>query len=52
MSKPGKIDGKRRQWADIYYNAIGLRAALEPETLEQEYAARYQSTQKRRKKTA
>ena len=52
VSKPEKIDGKRHQRVDIYYNTIGLWTAPEPETLEQEYMAYYQAMQKRRKKTA
>ena len=52
LSKPEKIDGKRHQRVDIYYNTIGLWTAPEPETLEQEYMAYYQAMQKRRKKTA
>ena len=52
VSKPEKIDGKRHQRVDIYYNTIGLWVAPEPETLEQEYMAYYQAPQKRKKKTA
>ena len=52
VSKPEKIDGKRHQRVDIYYNTIGLWTAPEPETLEQECMAYYQAMQKRRKKTA
>ena len=52
VSKPEKIDWKRHQRVDIYYNTIGLWTAPEPETLEQEYMAYYQAMQKRRKKTA
>lgn len=52
VSKPEKVDGKRRQRVDIYYNTIGLWVAPEPETLEQEYMACYQSMQKHKKKTA
>ena len=50
--KPEKIGGKRHQRVDIYYNTIGLWVAPEPETLEQEYMACYQSMQKHKKKTA
>ena len=52
VSKPEKIDGKRHQRVDIYYNTIGLWVAPEPETLEQEYMAYYQAMQKRKKRTA
>ena len=52
VSQPEKVDGKRHQTVDIYYNTIGLWAAPEPETLEQEYMAHYQAMQKRKKKTA
>lgn len=52
VSKPEKVDGKRRQRVDICYNTIGLWVAPEPETLEQEYMACYQSMQKHKKKTA
>ena len=52
VSQPEKVDGKRHQTVDIYYNTIGLWAALEPEMLEQEYMAHYQAMQKRKKKTA
>lgn len=52
VSKPEKVDGKRRQRVDIYYNTVGLWVAPEPETLEQEYMAYYQAMQKRKKKTA
>ena len=52
VSKSEKVDGKRYQRVDIHYNTIGLWAAPEPETLEREYLAYYNSMQKRRKKTA
>lgn len=52
VSKPEKIDGKRHQRVDIYYSTIGLWTAPEPEMLEQEYLAYYNSMQKRKKKTA
>ena len=52
VSKPDKLNGKRYQRVDIYYNTIGLWIAPEPETLEQEYLAYYNSMQKRKKKTA
>ena len=52
VSQPVKVDGKRHQRVDIYYNTIGLWTAPEPETLEQEYMAYYQAMQKRQKKTA
>lgn len=42
VSKPEKVDGKRRQRVDIYYNTIGLWYAPEPgemERLFQEYLA-------------
>ena len=52
VSKPDKINGKRHQKVDIYYNTIGLWVAPEPETLEQEYMACYQAMQKHKKKTA
>ena len=52
VSQPEKVDGKRHQTVDIYYNTIGLWIAPEPETLEQEYMAHYQAMQKRKKKTA
>ncbi|NBI09897.1 DUF4368 domain-containing protein [Colidextribacter sp. OB.20] len=52
VSKPNKVDGKRHQRVDIHYNTIGLWVAPEPETLEREYLAYYNSMQKHRKKTA
>lgn len=52
VSKPEKVDGKRRQRVEIYYNTIGLWVAPGPETLEQEYMAYYQDLQKHKKKTA
>ena len=52
VSKPDKVDGKRHQRADIYYNTIGLWVAPEPETLEREYLTYYNSMQKRKRKTA
>lgn len=52
VSKPEKVDGKRRQRVDIYYSAIGLWAAPDPEELEREYLAYYKAMQKRKKKTA
>ena len=52
VSKPDKVDGKRHQRMDIHYNTIGLWAAPDPEELEQEYLAYYNSMRKRRKKTA
>ncbi|UQT50339.1 DUF4368 domain-containing protein [Flavonifractor plautii] len=50
VSKPEKLDGKRHQRVDIYYSTIGLWTAPDPETLEQEYMAYYNSMQKRRKR--
>ncbi len=52
VSESKKVDGKRYQRVDIRYNTIGLWTASEPETLEREYLAYYNSMQKRRKKTA
>ena len=52
VSQPEKVEGKRHQRVEIYYNTIGLWAAPEPETLEQEYMAYYQARQKHKKKTA
>ena len=52
VSKPNKVDGKRHQRVDIHYNTIGLWVAPEPETLEREYLAYYNSMQKHKKKTA
>ena len=49
VSKPEKVDGKRRQRVDIYYNTIGLWCAPAPEEMEklfQEHLA------EKRKKTA
>ena len=34
VSKPEKVDGKRHQRVDIYYNTIGLWCAPEPEEME------------------
>jgi uncharacterized protein with PhoU and TrkA domain len=52
VSKPDKVDGKRHQRVDIYYNTIGLWVAPEPEELEQEYLDYYKAMLKRKKKTA
>ena len=52
VSKSEKVDGQRYQRVDIHYNTIGLWTAPEPETLEREYLAYYNSMQKRKKKTA
>ncbi len=52
VSKPEKVDGKRRQCVDIYYSTIGLWTAPDPEKLEQEYLTYYKAKQKRKKKTA
>lgn len=52
VSQPEKVESKRHQTVDIYYNTIGLWIAPGPETLEQEYMAHYQAMQKRKKKTA
>ena len=52
VSKPEKVDGKRRQCVDIYYSTIGLWTAPDPETLEREYLVYYKTMQKRKKKTA
>ena len=52
VSKPDKLNGKRHQRVDIHYNTIGLWVVPEPETLEREYMAYYQTMQKRKKKTA
>ena len=37
VSKPDKVDSKQYHQVDIYYNTICLRAAPEPEPLEQKY---------------
>ena len=52
VSKSEKVDGQRYQRVDIHYNTVGLWTAPEPETLEREYLAYYNSMQKRGKKTA
>ena len=52
VSKPDKVDGKRHQRVDIYYNTIGLWVAPEPEELEQEYLDYYKAMLKRKKKMA
>ena len=52
VSKPHKLNGKRHQRVDIYYNTIGLWVAPDPEELEQEYLAYYKAMLKRKKKTA
>ena len=52
VSKPDKVNGKRYQRVDIHYNTIGLWITSDPETLEREYLAYYNSMQKRKKKTA
>jgi len=52
VSKPERVNGKRHQQMDIHYNTIGLWAAPDPEELEREYLAYYNSMQKRKKKTA
>ena len=52
VSKPEKVDGKRRQRIDIYYSTIGLWVAPDPEELEQEYLAYYKAMQNRKKRTA
>ena len=52
VSKPDKLNGKRHQRVDIHYNTIGLWVAPEPEMLEREYLAYYNSMQKRKEKTA
>ena len=52
VSKPDKLNGKRHQRVDIYYNTIGLWVAPDPEELEQEYLAYYKAMLKRKKKTA
>lgn len=49
VSKPDKLNGKRHQRVDIYYNTIGLWTAPEPETLEQEYTAYYQAMRKHKR---
>ena len=52
VSKPDKLNGKRHQRVDIYYNTIGLWVAPDPEKLEQEYLAYYKTMLKHKKKTA
>ena len=52
VSKPDKLNGKRHQKVDIYYNTIGLWMAPEPEIMEQDYLDYYNSMQKDKKKTA
>jgi hypothetical protein len=52
VSKPEKIDGKRHQTVDIYYNTIGLWYLPTPEKLEQDYLAHYQAMQNQKEKTA
>jgi hypothetical protein len=52
VSKPEKVDGKRHQTVDIYYNTIGLWYLPTPEKLEQDYLAHYQDLQNQKEKTA
>jgi hypothetical protein len=52
VSKPEKVDGKRHQTVDIYYNTIGLWYLPTPEKLEQDYLAHYQDLRNQKEKTA
>jgi DNA invertase Pin-like site-specific DNA recombinase len=52
VSKPEKVDGKRHQTVDIYYNTIGLWYLPTPEKLEQDYLPHYQDLQNQKEKTA
>ena len=52
VHSPKKIDGKRHQTVDIYYNTIGLWTVPDAEKLEQQFLTHYKAMQKRRKKTA
>jgi hypothetical protein len=52
VSKPEKVDGKRHQTVDIYYNTIGLWYLPPPEKLEQDYLDHYQDLQNQKEKAA
>ena len=52
VHSPERIDGKRHQTVDIYYNTIGLWTVPDVEKLEQQFLTHYKAMQKRRKKTA
>ncbi len=52
VHSPERIDGKRHQTVDIYYNTIGLWTVPDAEKLEQQFLTHYKAMQKRRKKTA
>ncbi len=47
--QPDKVDGKRRQRVDVYYNTIGLWSAPEPEALEQQYLCHYEAQSKQQR---
>lgn len=50
--QPEKLDGKRRQRVDIYYNTIGLWVVPEPEELGRQYMHHYEAMMEKQKKTA
>lgn len=50
--QPEKVDRKRHQRVDIYYNAIGLWSAPEPEVLERQYLRHYEKMKERQQRTA
>lgn len=52
VSQPDKLNGKRHQQVDIYYNTIGLWTVPEPEVMEQNYLRHYQKMTKKQQKTA
>jgi len=52
VSQPDKLNGKRHQQVDIYYNTIGLWAIPEPEVMEQQYLHHYRHMTAKKQKTA
>jgi len=47
-----KLDGKRTQIVDIFYNGVGIAYIPEPEEMEQEFQAKMQRRNADKEKTA
>lgn len=52
VSAPMKLDGKRTQIVDIFYNGVGIAYIPEPEEMEREFQAKMQRRNAEKEKTA
>jgi hypothetical protein len=52
VHKPTKLDGKRYQQVDIYYNGVGIIRELSPEEMEEYFQGHLKHKAARTTKTA